>query len=133
MAEPNDLQIDIMRSQLSRARGLGSAKSGLGHWWAQRVSAIALVPLTLWFIYHLLALGHAPHEAVVAWASGPLSLTLLLTLAGMTFYHMQLGLQVVIEDYIHDDLRRLMALLAMKAAAILLAVTAIVAILKIGL
>lgn len=133
MAEPNDLQIDIMRSQLSRARGLGSAKSGLGHWWAQRVSAIALAPLTLWFIYHLLALGYAPHEAVVAWVSGPLNLTLLLILAGMTFFHMHLGLQTVIEDYIHDDFRRLAALLAMKAAAILLAVTAIVAILKIGL
>ena len=133
MADPKDMQIDIMRSQLSRARGMGSAKSGVAHWWAQRVTAIALVPLTLWFIYHLLALGEAPYEAVLAWISGPVSLVLLLTLAGMTFYHMQLGLQVVIEDYIHDDVKRLIALLVMKAAAILLAVTAIVSILKIGL
>ena len=133
MTDPKDIQIDIMRSQLSRARGMGSAKSGVAHWWAQRVTAMALVPLTLWFIYNLLALGQAPYEAVVAWVSGPLSLVLLLTLAGMTFYHMQLGLQVVIEDYIHDDIKRLIALLVMKGVAVLLAATAIVSILKIGL
>ena len=79
------------------------------------------------------ALGSAPHEAVVAWASGPLTLVLLIILAGMTFYHMQLGLQTVIEDYVHDEGKRLIALLAVKAAAILLAVTAIVSILRIGL
>ena len=122
-----------MRSQLSRARGMGSAKSGVGHWWAQRVSAVGLVPLTLWFIYSLLALGAAPHAAVLAWAHEPLTLVLLLTLAGLTFYHMQLGLQVVIEDYVHDDTRRLIALLVVKGVTILLAVTSIVAILKIGL
>ena len=133
MADAKDLQVDIMRSELSRARGMGSAKSGVGHWWAQRVSAIALAPLTLWFIYNVLALGAAPHEAVVAWMSGPLTLVLLITLAGMTFYHMQLGLQVVIEDYIHDEGKRLVALLLVKGAAVLLAVTAIVSILKIGL
>lgn len=133
MADAKDLQVDILRSELSRARGMGSAKSGVGHWWAQRVSAIALAPLTLWFIYNVLALGTAPHDAVVAWMSGPLTLVLLITLAGMTFYHMQLGLQVVIEDYIHDEGKRLVALLLVKGAAILLAVTAIVSILKIGL
>jgi succinate dehydrogenase / fumarate reductase membrane anchor subunit len=133
MSDVKDPQIEIMRSQLSRARGMGSAKSGVGHWWAQRVTAVALVPLTLWFIYNLLALGDAPYEVVVAWASGPLTLVLLLTLVGMTFYHMQLGLQVVIEDYVHNDIQRLVLLLLMKGAAVLLAVTAIISILKIGL
>ncbi len=133
MSDPKNLQIDIMRSELGRARGMGSAKSGIAHWWAQRVTAVALVPLSLWFIYNLLALGTAPYEVVVAWVSGPVTLVLLLTLAGMTFYHMQLGLQVVIEDYVHDDAKRLIALLLVKGAAILLAVTSIVSILKIGL
>lgn len=133
MKDQKDIQIDIMRSELSRARGMGSAKSGVGHWWAQRVSALALAPLMLWFIYHLLALGTAPHEAVVQWVSGPVTLVLLITLAGMTFYHMQLGLQAVIEDYIHNEGKRLVVLLSMKGAALLLAVTAIVSILKIGL
>jgi len=133
MKDQKDIQIDIMRSELSRARGMGSAKSGVGHWRAQRVSALALAPLMLWFIYHLLMLGAAPHAAVVDWVSGPVTLVLLITLAGMTFYHMQLGLQAVIEDYIHNEGKRLIVLLLMKGAALLLAVTAIVSILKIGL
>ncbi len=133
MADPKDIHIDIMRSELGRARGMGAAKSGVGHWWGQRVSAMALAPLTLWFIYSVLSLGSASHEAVLAWASNPLTLVLLLTLAGMTFYHMQLGLQTVIEDYVHDEGKRLLALLLVKGAAVLLAVTAIVSILKIGL
>ena len=78
-------------------------------------------------------LGAAPHAAVVDWVSGPVTLVLLITLAGMTFYHMQLGLQAVIEDYIHNEGKRLIVLLLMKGAALLLAVTAIVSILKIGL
>lgn len=133
MSDPKDLQIHIMRSELGRARGMGAAKSGVHHWTAQRVTAIALVPLILWFIYSLLSLGHAPHEAVLAWASGPLTLVLLLTLAGTMFYHMQLGLQVVIEDYVHNEASKLIAILLMKGAAILLAITAIISILKIGL
>ena len=133
MADAKDIHVDIMRSELGRARGMGAAKSGVGHWWGQRVSALALAPLTLWFIYSVLSLGSASHEAVLAWASGPLTLVLLLTRAGMTFYHMQLGLQTVIEDYVHDEGKRLLALLLVKGAAILLAVTAIVSILKIGL
>ena len=133
MSDPKDIQVEIMRSQLGRVRGMGAAKSGVGHWWGQRVSALALAPLTLWFIYNVLTLGSAPHEAVVAWVGGPVTLVLLVTLAGMTFNHMQLGLQVVIEDYVHNDRTRLIGLLLVKGAAILLAVTAIVSILRIGL
>jgi succinate dehydrogenase / fumarate reductase membrane anchor subunit len=133
MSDPKDLQIDIMRSELSRARGLGAAKSGVHHWTAERVTSVALVPLTLWFIYSLLSLGHASHEAVLAWASGPITLVLMITLVGMTFYHMQLGLQVVLEDYVRHDANKLILIYLMKGAAILLAIASIVAILKIGL
>ena len=133
MSDPKDLHVDIMRSELSRARGLGAAKSGVHHWTAERVTSVALVPLTLWFIYSLLSLGHASHEAVLAWASGPITLVLMITLVGMTFYHMQLGLQVVLEDYVRHDANKLIAIYLMKGAAILLAIASIVAILKIGL
>ncbi|MSO91467.1 MAG: succinate dehydrogenase, hydrophobic membrane anchor protein [Acetobacteraceae bacterium] len=125
--------MDIMRSQLGRARGLGAAKSGLHHWWMQRLTALALAPLTLWFIYSVLVLQGASHPVLLAWMGSPLNLVLLLALIVATFHHMQLGLQTVIEDYIHADRSRMIALLAMKGATILLALTAVVSALKMGL
>jgi succinate dehydrogenase / fumarate reductase, membrane anchor subunit len=127
------VHVDIMRSQLGRVRGLGSAKSGLAHWWAQRLTAIALVPLSLWFIVSVLHLLGAPHDAVVDWISGPWTIVLMIALVVATFHHLQLGLQVVIEDYIHDDAVRLASLLAVKAAAILLGMACVVSVLKLGL
>lgn len=125
--------IDIMRSQLGRARGLGSAKSGLHHWIAQRLTAVALVPLTLWFVFSVFSLQGANHAGLIAWMQSPLHLVLLLALIAATFHHMQLGLQTVIEDYIHGDSCRMVALMAMRGITILLALTAIVSALKIGL
>ena len=134
MANENSApHIDIMRSQLGRARGLGAAKSGLHHWWAQRLTAIALVPLTLWFIYSVLSLHGAAHPALLAWMQSPLHLVLLLALIAATFHHMQLGLQTVIEDYVHADRCRMIAVLVMKAVTVLLALTALVSALKMGL
>jgi succinate dehydrogenase / fumarate reductase membrane anchor subunit len=126
------LHVAMMRSQLGRVRGLGAAKSGTGHWWAQRVTAIALVPLSLWFIFSILAMAGGGQPAVAQWASHPLVTVLLLCLVIATFYHLQLGLQVVIEDYIHVEAPKLAALLAMKAITILLGLTAIVAVLKLA-
>lgn len=125
--------IDIMRSQLGRARGLGSAKSGLHHWIGQRLTAIALVPLTLWFVFSLFSLQGASHPAMIAWMQNPLHLVLMLALIAATFHHMQLGLQTVIEDYIHGDTCRMAALMAMKGITVLLALTAAVSALKMGL
>lgn len=127
------IEVDMMQSALKRARGMGSAKSGVHHWWAQRVSAIALVPLSLWFIWNVVALGGASHEAVLFWAGGPVTIVLLLALVLTTFYHMQLGLQVVIEDYVHADGAKLVSLLAMKGVTVLLALACLVSVLKIGL
>ncbi len=126
-------RVDIMRSGLGRARGLGSAKSGLHHWIAQRITAVALVPLTLWFIYGVLTLQHADQAAMLAWMHSPLHLVLMLALIGATFHHMHLGLQTVLEDYIHGESRRLAALLAMRGITVLLALTAAVSALKMGL
>jgi succinate dehydrogenase / fumarate reductase membrane anchor subunit len=134
MAETDKtVHVDVMRSQLGRVRGLGSAKSGLTHWWTQRLTAIALVPLSLWFIFNVLHLVGASHDAVADWISGPWTIVLMIALVVATFHHAQLGLQVVIEDYIHNDAARLAALIAVKGAAILLGMACVVSVLKLGL
>ncbi len=122
----------IMRSMLGRARGLGSAKSGVGHWWAQRVTAIALLPLTLWFVCSVIRLAGLPRAAVQAWAASPLVATLLAALIAATFHHTQLGLQVVIDDYVHTKRNHVLALLLMKGVVALLALAALVATLKLA-
>jgi succinate dehydrogenase / fumarate reductase, membrane anchor subunit len=134
MANEKDApEIAIMRSELGRARGLGAAKSGLHHWWAQRLTAVALVPLSLWFVWSVLSLAGAPHAAVIDWMASPLRMAFLLALIAATFHHMQLGLQTVIEDYVHGEACRLASLLAMKAASVLLALAAVVSVLRLGL
>ena len=117
-----------MRSQLGRVRGLGSAKSGVEHWWVERLTAIALVPLTIWFVVSVLTLIGADQPAVTAWAGRPVNTVLLLALVIMTFHHMQLGLQVVIDDYVKAG--HLAVTLLNKGAAMLLGLFAVVAILK---
>lgn len=123
-------RITTMRSSLGQVRGLGSAKSGTAHWWAQRLTALALVPLAVWFVISLLGLLGAPHEVAAHWAGRPFHAVLLLALIAALFHHLQLGLQVVIDDYIHVEATRLAVLLLMRAAVILLFLVAFVAILK---
>ena len=97
-------QVDIMRSPLGRARGLGSARAGAAHWWAQRLTSIALVPLTLWFLCAVIRMIGATRDDVVFWMAGPLPIVLMIALVIATFHHLQLGLQVVIEDYVTQRL-----------------------------
>jgi succinate dehydrogenase / fumarate reductase membrane anchor subunit len=125
--------VDMLRSPLGRARGLGSAKAGSAHWWAQRLTAVALVPLTIWFIVAIIQLQGADQHAVVVWLSAPVPLVLMLALIVATFHHLQLGLQVVLEDYVHDRAIELASVLAMKAACVLLALACIISVLKLGL
>ncbi len=129
----NAPRVDMLRSPLGRARGLGSARSGSHHWWVQRLTAVALVPLTLWFIFSAILLTGATHEAMVVWLSAPHRLVLMLALIIATFHHLQLGLQVVIEDYIHADGCRLASVLVMKGACFLLALACIISVIRIGL
>ncbi len=82
-------QVDIMRSPLGRARGLGSARAGAAHWWAQRLTALALVPLTLWFICAMVRMIGATRDDVVSWMAGPLPIVLMLALVIATFHHLQ--------------------------------------------
>jgi len=98
--------LGVMRSQLGIVRGLGSAKSGVHHWWVERITALALVPLSLWFIYVVLALKGLPQPAMKLWAGQPINTVLLISLVVLGFHHLQLGLQVVIEDYVHTEARR---------------------------
>ncbi len=127
------MAITVMRSQLGRARGVGSAHSGVHHWVAERITAIALVPLTLWFIASVMGLLGASRPAVVAWAGHPINAALLLALIAMTFHHMQLGLQVVIEDYVDDVRARQVAILVNRGVALLLGLIAAVSVLKLAL
>lgn len=122
-----------IQSPLARARGLGSAKDGVGHWWAQRVSALALIPLTIWFVYSLLSHAGGGHEAVVAWLSSPLVTVPLTLYLGAIFYHSQLGLQVVVEDYVHSEWLKLSTLIILQFLNIALAASAIFAVLYIAL
>ncbi len=122
--------IQVMRSTLSRARGMGAAKSGLHHWWVERVTGIALVPLTVWFIYAVLHLLGSPQAAVHRFVANPVNTVLLLATVGMTFHHMQLGLQVVMEDYIDSRKWLTGSLLANKAVALILFLLCTISILR---
>ena len=121
-----------MRTPLGRVRGLGSAKEGVAHWWAQRVTAVALVPLLLWFVASLVQMAGADHAHVVAWiAHLPVAVLLsLLFVAGL--YHLALGLQVVIEDYIHGEPCRIVSLVLVKFGCWTLAAVAVFSVLKIA-
>lgn len=132
MTDPATPEIRIMRSPLSRARGLGAAKSGLHHWWGQRASALALIPLSIWFVIVLLGSLGASRAAMIAWTGMPLNTVLLLCLIVATFYHMQLGLVVVVEDYVHAEGRRFATLMLVKAVSILLALACVVSVLKLA-
>ena len=121
-----------MRSQLGRARGLGAAKFGVAHWWAQRLTAVALVPLTLWFVWSALHLVGASHEALLGWIGGPVPVVLFIALVLASFYHLALGLQVVIEDYVHGEKVKLAAIMANNFFSIAVALASIYAILKLS-
>lgn len=118
-----------LRSPLGRVRGLGSAKEGVNHFWAQRMTALALIPLCVWFVISLLVITGADHATVKAWVSSPVVAGLLILLIAATFYHAFLGLQVVIEDYIHGEGLKLFTLVTVKGASWLLASIGVVSVL----
>ncbi len=121
-----------LRTALGRVRGSGSAKSGVQHWWGQRVTSLALLPLTFWFMLSLASSAGLTHAEAVAWIGQPLNAVLLLAMIGLTFHHIAAGLQVVIEDYAHVEWIKMAAVLAVKAACALLALTAALAVLRIA-
>ena len=122
-----------MRSPLGRAIGLGSAKEGVEHWLLQRVTAVALAPLVLWFVIALIGLVGADFDTVQEWVGRPLPAICLVLLLIATFYHASLGLQVVIEDYVHGEFSRLGLVIVVRLACVTLAVAGIVAVLTLAL
>ncbi|MGB1580926.1 MAG: succinate dehydrogenase, hydrophobic membrane anchor protein [Nevskiales bacterium] len=122
-----------LRSPLGQARGLGTAKEGVEHWWVQRLTAVALIPLSLWFVFSVACLAGAEREAVLAWVAAPLNAVGLILFLVTLFHHSQLGVQVVIEDYIHTEFTKISLLVLVKFAHVALAVAAVFAVLKISL
>ena len=120
------------KSPLGKAIGLGSAKHGFSHWWLQRVSAVALIPLCLWFIYSIVGLVQADYQSAVGFFDSPIQASLMIIFILVLIYHAQTGLQVVIEDYIHKKLPNLVLLYGVKFLSVLLAVVAVVSIFRIG-
>jgi succinate dehydrogenase / fumarate reductase membrane anchor subunit len=120
------------RAPLARARGLGSAKSGTHHWWMQRLTAVALVPLSLWFVASLVVLVTADYATVIAWLHSPLVAILCCALIVAIFYHGQLGLQVVVEDYVHTEWLKLTSIVVAKFVSLLMAGASIFAVLSIA-
>lgn len=121
-----------LQTDLGKVRGLGSAKEGVHHWWAQRLTAIALVPLVLWFVASISGMAGAEYGAVRAWIAEPMTAILLVLLIAATFHHMHLGLQVVIEDYVHVEWLKITTIILVKFASAFLAVVAGFAVLKIA-
>jgi succinate dehydrogenase / fumarate reductase, membrane anchor subunit len=118
-----------LRTPLGRVRGLGSAKEGTQHWWHQRVTALALVLLSGWFVISLILMTGASYEEVRAWIGHPVVTVLLLLTIGFTFYHLKLGLQVVIEDYVHSEMIKVGSLMLMSATCLVVGVASALSVL----
>ncbi len=121
-----------MRSPIARARGLGSAHEGVSHWWAQRLTAVALIVLMLWFVAHVCATLGAPFAEARASLHSPANAILMILMVAIGFYHGHLGLNVIIEDYVHTPWLKFASLLAVKAVAFALGVATVFAIAKVA-
>jgi len=120
-----------LRSPLSRVLGLGSAKDGTAHWWAQRVTAVALVPLTLWFVCSLLTLPDFEYETVRTWLSVPITGFLSVLLVAVMSYHSYLGTIVIIEDYVVSSGMKVLSLMTLRFLYVLAGGAAMFAILRV--
>lgn len=122
-----------LRSPLQQAQGLGTARAGAGHWFWQRLSSVMLVPLVLWFSYSLVALGTLEYAAFISWVRSPMVTVMLLALIVLVLVHAALGLQVIVEDYVHTQWLKLGALVALYLGTFLMTVAGVVAVLRIAL
>ena len=123
----------LLRTPLALTKGLGSAKDGANHWTMQRLTAIANLVLIVWFLFSAIGLAGADYETTRAWLASPVSASLMLLLITSAFYHAKLGLQVVVEDYVHHEGLKIAALTAITLLIIALGVMCAVAVLKTSL
>ena len=122
-----------LRNPLARVRGLGSAKEGTHHWWAQRLTAIALIPLIIWLIFTLVYMANHDHVTVTTWMSSPIVAGLLILFLFSLFHHAQLGMQVVIEDYIDCEVLKISCIILNKFIMIFAGLVSIISVLKVFL
>ena len=128
-----ELSVKDRRNPLKVARGLGSAQSGVGHWWTQRVTAAALVLLGVWFVATVLCLLHADYATARAAVAKPWNALLLIAFVLTMFWHAVLGLQVVVEDYVHVRWKEVVLMVTIKFLAVLGALASVLAVLRIAL
>lgn len=121
-----------LHTPLNRVLGLGSAKDGTDHWWSQRMTAIALVPLTLWFVISLVAHGDLGYSAIFEWIATPMNAIGMVLLVITLSYHSMLGVQVVVEDYVHAGWLKLSTLILANFAHVALGTAGVFAILRIA-
>jgi succinate dehydrogenase / fumarate reductase membrane anchor subunit len=122
-----------VQSPIARVRGLGPAREGVNHWIGQRLTAISNIVLVLWFVFSAMALAGAGYEEVRAWLAAPVPASLMILLVISTFYHARLGVQVVIEDYVHHEGAKIASLAAVTLITFGLAVACIVAVLTVAI
>ena len=121
-----------LRTPLSRVIHLGSAHNGTQHFWAQRVTAVAMVPLAIWFVASLVSLADADLAVLRLWLARPLPALFMALFLGVGFWHLKLGLQTIIEDYVHEEGPKLVLLLANAFACVLVGGAAILSVLKLA-
>jgi succinate dehydrogenase / fumarate reductase membrane anchor subunit len=121
------------RTSLGRAKGLGSAKHGVGHWISERITSVALVPLSLWGVLSVLNLSRAGYDGATQWLHAPINAVLAALLMLITFQHMHAGLRVVVEDYVHKPGTKATLLLLNLFVCVLFAALALFSILKVAL
>ncbi len=124
--------MDEFRTPLSRVKGLGSAKEGTTHFWRQRLTSLVLTPLLLWFCFSLAAMP-VGHATLVAWIAQPAVAVALILLIFASFYHAQLGLQIILEDYVSTHSTRTISIIGMSFLCLLFGIIGVVAVLKIAL
>ena len=122
-----------METPIARVRGLGSARSGAGHWWYERLSSVSTLLLFVWLLVSILRLPALDYTTMIDWLSSPAAAVPMLLLIVSTFWHLKLGMQVVIEDYVHEDGTKLFAITLLNFFAIGLGATAFFSVLKIAL
>lgn len=121
-----------LRTPLGRVRGLGSAKEGTNHWWALRATSVTLVPLSLWFVISLMSVAHADYAAAIEWVGKPWNSALLVVFLVSMFYHAILGMEEVLQDYVHHEGLKVAAILVMKFVLTVVGAAAVIAVLRIA-
>ena len=122
-----------LRTPISKVRGLGSAKNGTHHWWMQKVTTVALVPLTLWFVYLVLRMANSGYDAALSLMSHPIHASLMVIFLTVGLYHLKLGLQVVVEDYIPNHKTKIFSLMMISFACVVVGVISVLSVIKIAL